>query len=164
MKHLLQHWWIQRYYPFLICFAGLLILVVINGLTSTTISVFDRVLLDEFQWTRSELKLKIRYPMPQLFLIFFSGLLIDKFRVRRLLLVGSLVLSVALYSYSLIHTKFEAYFIHFLFGVAYTLSGSVSAIILVSSWFHKHKGLALGITLAGTSLGSLYFPISSIIG
>ena len=154
-----MHWWIQRYYPFLICFAGLLILVVINGLTSTTISVFDRVLLDEFQWSRSELKLRDSIPNATAFaLIFFSGLLIDKFRVRRLLLVGSLILSIALYSYSLIHTKFEAYFIHFLFGVAYTLSGSVSAIILVSSWFHKHKGLALGITLAGTSLGSFVFP------
>ncbi|MFY7828403.1 MAG: MFS transporter [Flectobacillus sp.] len=159
MKHLLQHWWIQRYYPFLICFSGLVILVVVNGLTSTTISVFDRVLLNEFQWSRSELKLRDSIPNATAFaLIFLSGTLIDKFRVRRLLLTGSLILSIALYSYSLIHSKSQAYFIHFLFGIAYSLSGSVSAIILVSGWFQKHKGLALGITLAGTSLGSFLFP------
>jgi MFS family permease len=159
MKPLLSNAWKQKYYPFIICFSGLIILVVINGLTSTTISVFDRVLLDEFKWTRSELKLRDSIPNATAFLlIFFSGMLIDQFRVKRLLLAGSLILAVALSLYSMIHSKAEAYFLHFLFGLAYTLSGSVSAIILVSSWFKQYKGLALGITLAGTSLGSFVFP------
>jgi len=36
-------------------------------------------------------------------------------------------------------------------------AGSVSCIILVSSWFNNKRGLAIGIVLVGTSLGSAIF-------
>lgn len=146
-------------YRVFICFSGLLILVVINGLTTTTMSVFDKTLLHEFHWTRTELKFRDSIPNATAFLlIFFAGSMIDKFQVKRLLLLGALVLAIALGCYSTIQSIREAYFMHFLFGLAYCLAGPVSAIILVSSWFNKRKGLALGFTLAGTSLGSVIFP------
>lgn len=152
------HW-----YPWLICISGLVILLVINGLTTTVITVFDKSLIDEFHWTHSELKLRDSIPNAVAFcLIVSSGYLIDKYRVKKMMLVGTAALAVALASYSLISTKYEAYFLHFLFGIAYTTSGSVATIILVSSWFKKSTGLALGITLAGTSLGGFIFP--SLIG
>ena len=153
----------HRWYPWLICVSGLLILLVINGLTTTVITVFDKSLIDEFQWTHSELKLRDSIPNAVAFsLIFFSGYLIDKYKVKRIMLIGTALLSIALLSYSFISSKYEAYFLHFLFGLAYTTAGSVATIILVSSWFKESKGLALGITLAGTSLGGFIFP--SIIG
>jgi len=162
MNHFLaisQH----RWYPWVICISGLFILLVINGLTTTVITVFDKSLIDEFHWTHSELKLRDSIPNAVAFsLIFFSGYFIDKYKVKRIMLVGTAILSIALLSYSFISSKYEAYFLHFLFGLAYTTAGSVATIILVSSWFKESKGLALGITLAGTSLGGFIFP--SLIG
>jgi cyanate permease len=46
-----------------------------------------------------------------------------------------------------------------LFSLALSAAGSMTVIFLVSSWFVKHRGLAIGIALIGTSLGSAVFPL-----
>ncbi|MDR6561634.1 MULTISPECIES: MFS transporter [unclassified Arcicella] len=146
------------FYPWLICFSGLLILVVINGLTTTSLSVFDNAFISEFHWKRDELKLRESITNSvTLFFILVSGIIIDKIRVKKMMLFGSLILAIALFSYSFVTNKYQAYFIHFLLGVSMITAGSVSCIILVSSWFQEKKGLALGIVLSGTSLGSAIF-------
>lgn len=148
----------NNFYPWLICFSGLLILVVINGLTTTSLSVFDKVFINEFHWKRDELKLRESITNSvTLFFILVSGIIIDKIRVKKMMLFGSFVLAVALFSYSFVTNKYQAYFIHFLLGLSMITAGSVSCIILVSSWFQEKKGLALGIVLIGTSLGSAIF-------
>jgi len=150
--------WKHKYYPWIICLSGLLILVVINGLTTTSLSVFDKAFLDEFHWERGELKLRESITNSvTLFFIFISGVIIDKIRVKKMLIFGSTVLCIALFSYSFVNNKFQAYFIHFLLGISMVAAGSVSCIILVSAWFSEKRGLALGIVLTGTSMGSAIF-------
>lgn len=150
--------WKQKYYPWIICFSGLLILIVVNGLTTTSLSVFDHAFLAEFQWTREELKLResVTNSVTLLF-IFISGLIIDKIRVKKMLLFGTFTLALTLFGYSFVQNKYQAYFTHFLLGISMVTAGSVTCIILVSSWFNEKKGLALGIVLVGTSLGSAIF-------
>jgi MFS family permease len=157
--------WKNQYYPWVICFSGLLTLIVINGLTTTSLSVFDKVFLDEFQWSREELKVResITNGVTLLF-IFISGVIIDKIRVKKMLLFGTIVLSITLASYSFIHNKYEAYLAHFFLGISMITAGSVSCIILVSSWFNHKRGLAIGIVLIGTSLGSAIFsPLNTFL-
>ena len=150
--------WKHQYYPWIICFSGLFILVIINGLTTTSLSVFDKAFLNEFHWKRDELKLRESITNGvTLFFILISGIIIDKIRVKKMLIFGSITLVIALFGYSFISNKFQAYFIHFLLGVSMIAAGSVSCIILVSSWFREKRGLALGIVLIGTSLGSAIF-------
>ncbi len=150
--------WKQKYYPWLICFSGLLILIVVNGLTTTSLSVFDKAFLDEFHWSREELKMRESVTNGvTLFFIFISGMIIDKIRVRKMLLFGTFVLFATLASYSFIENKYQAYLIHFFLGISMIAAGSVSCIILVSTWFNEKKGLALGIVLVGTSLGGAIF-------
>ena len=150
--------WKHQYYPWIICFSGLFILVIINGLTTTSLSVFDKAFLNEFHWKRDELKIRESITNGvTLFFILISGIIIDKIRVKKMLIFGSFMLTIALFSYSFVSNKFEAYFIHFLLGVSMITAGSVSCIILVSSWFKENRGLALGIVLTGTSMGSAIF-------
>lgn len=150
--------WKIQYYPWIICFSGLLTLIVVNGLTTTALSVFDKAFLDEFHWSREELKVResITNGVTLLFIL-ISGIIIDKIRVKKMLLFGTLTLAVTLASYSFIHNKFEAYLAHFFLGISMVTAGSVSCIILVSSWFNDKRGLAIGIVLVGTSLGSAIF-------
>jgi MFS family permease len=53
----------------------------------------------------------------------------------------------------------QLYAIHMLFALALSAAGSMTVIFLVSSWLVKHRGLAIGIALIGTSLGSAVFPL-----
>ncbi len=155
--NLTPHWKTQ-YYPWLICFSGLLTLIVVNGLTTTSLSVFDKTFLDEFHWSREELKVResITNGVTLLF-IFISGVIIDKIRVKKMLLFGTFTLALTLFGYSFIQNKFEAYLAHFFLGISMITAGSVSCIILVSSWFNQKRGLAIGIVLVGTSIGSAIF-------
>ena len=157
--------WKTKYYPWIICFSGLLILIVINGLTTTALTVFDKTFLKEFKWSRQELKVResITNGVTLLFIL-ISGIIIDKIRVKKMLLFGTLTLAFTLFGYSFIHNKFHAYLAHFFLGISMVTAGSVTCIILVSSWFKEKKGLAIGIVLVGTSLGSAIFsPLNTFL-
>ncbi len=145
--------------PWTIAVIGLLILMITNGLTATAISVFDESLLNEFGWSRGELKFRdfLNFGIVALCAP-LGGLLLDRFGARRLLIVGCLVLSGAYLSYSRLEGLGQMYAIHVAFAVALLTSGTMVVIVLISSWFVEKRGLAIGIALVGTSAGSFLLP------
>lgn len=150
---------LTRHYPWLIVGTGLLVLIVVNGLTTSSLSVFDEVLTREFRLGRAQLKTKesITNAVAALFIL-LSGWLIDRVGVRALLLAGMGFMTLALGLYGFIRHTWHLYALHVLLGLALVTAGSVPVIILVSTWFRRQRGLALGLTLVGTSLGSAIFP------
>lgn len=53
----------------------------------------------------------------------------------------------------------QVYIIHLMFSLALSTAGTMVVIFLVSSWFVKYRGLAIGIALVGTSMGSAILPL-----
>ncbi len=138
---------------------GLLILLVTNGLTATAITVFDESLLEEFGWSRSDLKFRdfINFTVVALFAP-AAGWVLDKVGVRRMLVTGCLILSAAYFAYSRLTGLQQMYAIHVAFAFSLLSAGTMVVIVLVSSWFIERRGLAIGIALIGTSAGSFLLP------
>ncbi|MCT2398871.1 MFS transporter [Novosphingobium mangrovi (ex Huang et al. 2023)] len=76
----------------------------------------------------------------------FVGVLIARFSLRLLLMVGAL-LTVAGYFLLAFTNSYAFYLIAYglCFGPAMSLAGSIGPATLVTRWFHRNRGLALGI-------------------
>lgn len=149
----------KRYYPWLIAIMGLLVLMISNGLTITGITAFDPALLTEFGWSRAVLKFRDLLTLLLAGLMApFLGVLIDRIGPKVLVLAGSLLLAALYFAYSQVHSIGQIYMIHIGFAAVLVAAGLNVAVIMVSQWFVAKRGVALGITLVGTSLGGVILP------
>ncbi len=150
---------IKTYRPWIILAFTMVMLIVSNGMVLSGLSAFDKALIAEIGWSRGTLKLRDLITLAATGLAApFMGILIDRIGVRKLILVGSAVLSAAYWMYGQITSPAQAYAIHLLFSVVLIGCGLNVAVILVSNWFTTKRGTALGIAIAGTSFGGMIFP------
>ncbi len=156
-----------RIYPWLMALLAMFMLMVTNGFTTTSITGYDESLLKEFGWTRGDLKFRDLITLMVAGLSApFAGALIDKVGVRKLMLIGSLLMAAAYFSYGHITSLTQMYLIHVVFGVVLVCAGLNIAVIMVSQWFVKQRGTAIGIALVGSSLGGVVFTpmIVALVG
>ncbi|KAJ3479217.1 hypothetical protein NLG97_g8376 [Lecanicillium saksenae] len=88
-----------------------------------------------------------------------AGILVDRFGPTRPLLLGSLAMLVAVFMTSICHQYYQ-----FFLAQALLLGASMSflfcpAIATVSRYFQKNKGLAMGVTVGGSSTGGVIWPV-----
>ena len=76
----------------------------------------------------------------------FAGVLIARYSLRLLLMAGAL-LTVAGYFLLAFTSSYALYLVAYglCFGPAMSLAGSIGPATLVTRWFHRNRGLALGI-------------------
>ncbi len=88
------------------------------------------------------------------------GTLMDRFSVRNLMVFGGLCLAAGYAAISLT-TSFNQVLIIFgvLIAPANVLLGPVATTVLLSRWFAKRRGMAIGIAVAGISTGGFFFPM-----
>ena len=150
---------LKRYYPWLMAVVGMLVLLVSNGLTVTGLTAFDESLLNDFGWTRSELKLRDLITLVLAgWMAPFLGAVIDRVGPRKLILAGLVLLSILYAAYANIQSLAHIYLIHVGFAMVLVAAGLNVVVIFVSQWFHSNRGTAIGIALVGTSLSGMVFP------
>ena len=127
--------------------------------------VFDRELLDYLsevtgeEVLRQELKLKDAITLwSTAVFAFIAGIIIDRVGVRALMISGMFLLSATFYYYAQSDSLTDMYIIHIFQGMVLSMSGMVINVVLISKWFNDNRGLAIGILLAGTSVGNGIFP------
>ena len=136
-----------------------------NGLTLGGLVVFDRELLDYLsevtgeEVLRQELKLKDAITLwSTAVFAFIAGIIIDRVGVRALMISGMFLLSATFYFYAQSDSLADMYIIHIFQGMVLSMSGMVINVVLISKWFNDNRGLAIGVLLAGTSVGNGIFP------
>jgi len=101
-----------------------------------------------------ELKqITLGFPLAALLTIWVGPLLIPRFSPRKLIIVGTGCTAIAFFGFGAMGGSLLTYFaLYFLYTVGYIFSGPIPHQILVSQWFQKKRGRAMGIVYVGVGL------------
>ena len=129
-------------------------LAVGNGLYFS-FSVFLVPLIDEFHWSRAlTAGAQSVSTIVQGLLAPVTGILVDRLGPRRVILTGTVLLSSASILGSTIHSAGEFYFYTGALGAAGLAGvGPVPMGVLLSRWFSRRRGRAVGIAFSGMGFG-----------
>ncbi len=89
----------------------------------------------------------------------FLGRLVDEWSIRKLMLIGACLAPLGFFAASHITALWQFFFLLATFlGVGVALIGQLPSSTLVSNWFIKRRGTALGIATMGISTSGLVMP------
>src|SRR5262249_48877702 len=89
---------------------------------------------------------------------FLAGWMVDRFGPRKLLIVGTLLAGVAVAGLGSISSLPGFYFFYLLNALGYVFGGPLPCQVLVSRWFVKGRGKAMGFTYLGIGFGGAAVP------
>ena len=92
------------------------------------------------------------------FLAPIAGYLLTKISTKIMMCIGCVILGGALVIYSQANSSGIVYLAHSLLGTALGFVGVLVNTVLISNWFRRNRGLAMGIALTGTSFGGVLIP------
>lgn len=92
---------------------------------------------------------------------FLAGMIVDRFGPRRLMIVGILIAGGALIGLSGVSTLGAFYFFYLLNAIGYVAGGPLPNQVLLSSWFDKARGKAMGIAYLGIGIGGALVPLAA---
>ena len=108
-----------------------------------------------FGWSRASITLG--FPLAALFTVWAGPLLIHRFSARKLILAGSALIALSLAGFGRMGSTLWIYYL--LWGVftsGYILAGPIPHQLIVSHWFRRNRGKAIGLVYVGNGLmGSL---------
>ncbi|MBI2907289.1 MAG: MFS transporter [Chloroflexi bacterium] len=144
------------FYGWWIVVASAVILMVDAGLGFYAFGVFLTPLTREFGWSRAEFSGTISVA----FLIAgmaspVAGSLTDRFGARRVMVGAALVMGGSFVFLGLTQTLWYFYLLFVVEAVARAGAHVVPITTIIANWFQEKRGLAMGITVTGISIGGV---------
>jgi MFS family permease len=158
----------SQYYGWKIVFVATLALAVSNGLTTLGIAVFSKPIREDFvnlsavPHSESESMIAAASYLTFLTAGFISpltGFLVKRFSLKLMMAAGCFMLGGALLLHSQAANPATVYISRILMGISLGFVGVMPNVVLISRWFKRLRGTALGIVLTGTSLGGFMIPL-----
>ncbi|MEM9302527.1 MAG: MFS transporter [Pseudomonadota bacterium] len=152
MRGIFYGWWVLL---------GLfLIYTANNGILMHTLPLFYPALTEEFGWNQEQ----VTQPASYLFILAafltpFMGALFDRFSTRLIMVFGIAAVVLPLAFYSRISSLGELTVIYLVGAVGLAGSGLMPNMLILTRWFRRYRGRAVGILLMGSSLGGALFPL-----
>jgi len=89
---------------------------------------------------------------------FIAGYLIDRYGPRLMLMAGALMGGVALIGLGFTNALWMFYFFYIFNALGYVFGGPLPCQVLISRWFDKNRGKAMGIAYLGIGIGGALAP------
>lgn len=90
---------------------------------------------------------------------FFAGWLIDRYGPRQLMMTGAFMLATAFIGLSF-SSSLEMFYLFYVFNaLGYVFGGPLPCQVLISRWFTKNRGKAMGIAYLGIGAGGAVVPL-----
>src|SRR5687768_2405653 len=144
-----------------VAITAFLALFSIVGFAFYALPFFYDFMIQEFGWTRRQVTSGNAYSklvVGPLF-GFLAGWIVDRFGPRRLMLVGILMAGLALVGLSTISTLAGFYFFYLFNALGYVCGGPLPNQVLLSRWFDKSRGKAMGFAYLGIGIGGAIVPL-----
>ncbi len=149
----------KRFFYGWVMLASIFLIYASGTIGVSTLPLVNAQLKDQFGWTHEQ----ITFAPSLLFLMMaimspFAGILLDKLRPKRILLLGGFCFIAALLLYSTVTTLWQFALVYIIYSVGSVCTGVIPGIYLISKWFRRHRGIATGIFTVGSSFGGVIFP------
>ncbi len=161
---------IKRHYAWVVCLCGLWLFVCNMGLCSNILSVYLPFIEAEGlsdSMGSAILSIRCLFSFAVTFLVEFYY---RKLSLRRGIFLASLIgaASAVVYSAGSLASPGGSAFVYYagaaLGGIAYGLGAIYPVSLLLSNWFHTHRGFALGVSSAGSGVAAMAFsPLVSAL-
>jgi sugar phosphate permease len=152
------------YYGWWVAIAAAMIIMVASASPLYVFSALIEPLEDEFGWSRAAIGTG-----PSIGAMMFgittpiAGYLVDRIGVRRLLVVGVLLVGGGNIFISQIQALWHFYIAVSLIGVGMSLAGLPVCAVAVAHWFAKRRGRALGIVSAGAGATGIMVVLTPLL-
>lgn len=124
-----------------------------------TFGVFLKPMAEDMQWSRGGTAFAYTLmwwaSAPATVLL---GYLSDRIGARRVLVFGGVVFGLGIFLSSRVQSLWEFYLYFGVLGGIGRAAARAPLLSAVFQFFNKRKGLAVGITLSGSGIGTLIFP------
>jgi MFS family permease len=145
---------------FKVAATGFLSLFSLVGIMFYGLPFFYDFWVTDFGWTRAQVtsgNALAKLMIGPLF-GFLAGWIIDRFGPRRLMLAGIVMGGIALIGLSRMTSLWQFYFFYLFNALGYMCGGPLPNQVLVSRWFDKSRGKAMGIIYLGIGIGGMLVP------
>ena len=151
------------FYGYWIVLAGFATMTLSSGLAFYGFSVLNKPIADELSWSRGEVTAAFFAFMLAMAIVSpIVGQLTDRRGPRQVLILGTIVSSLALVLLSRTSALWNYYLLHLCLGIGFALLGPVPISIIVSNWFYRLRGTMQGLAFTGIGFGGL--ALAPLIG
>jgi MFS family permease len=146
---------------FLAVLTGFLALFAIVGFALYGLPRFYPFWVEELGWTRQQVTSGNAYSKILIALAFgvVAGRLVDSWGPRRIMLVGIIMAGGALIGLSYVTSFAGFYFFYGFNALGYVLGGPLPNQVLLSRWFDRARGRAMGVAYLGIGVGGALVPL-----
>jgi sugar phosphate permease len=151
----------QRSHQIVAVLTAFLSLFAVVGFALYGLPRFYPYFVQELGWTRAQVTSGNAYSKIFVALAFgvLAGRLVDRFGPRRLMLGGIVMAGGALVGLSYVTSLATFYFFYAFNALGYVFGGPLPNQVLLSRWFDKARGKAMGVAYLGIGVGGALVPL-----